>query len=73
MDHTRTLVAALGGLLPGAALSPVPLHSQGYPFSERGSVTQKVAFTEFSVEFGRPVARGRARFGARATTRSGSR
>jgi Protein of unknown function (DUF2911) len=64
MDHARTLVTALSGLLLGASLSPVPLHSQGYPFSQRGSVTQKVAFTEFSVEYGRPVARGRALFGA---------
>jgi Protein of unknown function (DUF2911) len=37
---------------------------QGYPFSQRGSVTQMVAFTRISVEYGRPVARGRALFGA---------
>lgn len=37
---------------------------QGYPFSQRGSVTQMVAFTEISVWYGRPVARGRALFGA---------
>ncbi|MCC6785837.1 MAG: DUF2911 domain-containing protein [Planctomycetes bacterium] len=64
MDHTRTLIAVLGGLLLGAGLSPAPLRSQGYPFSQRGSVTQMVAFTEFRVEYGRPVARGRALFGA---------
>jgi hypothetical protein len=38
--------------------------SQGYPFSQRGSVTQMVAYTTISVEYGRPVARGRALFGA---------
>ncbi len=38
--------------------------AQGYPFSQRGSVTQMVAFTEISVAYGRPVARGRALFGA---------
>ena len=38
--------------------------SQGYPFSQRGSVTQNVAFTEISVEYGRPVARKRELFGA---------
>jgi hypothetical protein len=38
--------------------------SQGYPFSQRGSVTQMVAFTEISVWYGRPVVRGRALFGA---------
>jgi len=39
-------------------------HAQGYPFSQRGSVTQNVALTEFSISYGRPVARGRALFGA---------
>ena len=38
--------------------------AQGYPFSQRGSVTQMVAFTRISVAYGRPVARGRALFGA---------
>jgi len=37
--------------------------AQGYPFSQRGSVTQNVAFTEIAVTYGRPVARGRALFG----------
>src|SRR6476660_8535514 len=37
--------------------------AQGYPFSQRGSVTQNVALTEIAVTYGRPVARGRALFG----------
>jgi hypothetical protein len=37
--------------------------AQGYPFSQRGSVTQNVAFTEITVTYGRPVARGRVLFG----------
>jgi hypothetical protein len=37
--------------------------AQGYPFSQRGSVSQSIAFTTISVEYGRPVARGRALFG----------
>jgi DUF2911 family protein len=37
--------------------------AQGYPFSERGSVTQNVAFTEITVSYGRPVAHGRVLFG----------
>jgi len=41
-----------------------PIKSQGYPFSQRGSVTQSVAYTNISVVYGRPVARGRALFGA---------
>ena len=38
-------------------------YAQGYPFSQRGSVAQDVAFTHIAVEYGRPVARGRALFG----------
>jgi hypothetical protein len=40
------------------------LSAQGYPPSQRGSVTQNVAFTNISVTYGRPVARGRALFGS---------
>jgi len=45
-------------------LSASAAQTQGYPFSQRGSVTQMVAFTEISVVYGRPVVRGRALFGA---------
>src|SRR5437868_14803459 len=45
-------------------LANATLHAQGYPFSQRGSVTQMVAFTNIAVTYGRPVARGRALFGA---------
>jgi len=38
--------------------------AQGYPFSQRGSVSQNVAYTTISIVYGRPVARGRALFGA---------
>jgi hypothetical protein len=55
----RSLV--VGALL---TLSASTARSQGYPFSQRGSVTQMVAFTEISVVYGRPVARGRVLFGA---------
>jgi Protein of unknown function (DUF2911) len=41
-----------------------PARSQGYPFSQRGTVTQLVAFTEIAVSYGRPVAHGRNLFGA---------
>ncbi|HKH93729.1 MAG TPA: DUF2911 domain-containing protein [Gemmatimonadaceae bacterium] len=40
-----------------------PAQAQGYPFSQRGSVSQHVAHTTIAVEYGRPVARGRALFG----------
>lgn len=55
----RSLVA--GALL---VLSASTARTQGYPFSQRGSVTQMVAYTRISVVYGRPVARGRALFGA---------
>ena len=38
--------------------------AQGYPFSQRGSVSQHVALTEIAIEYGRPVARGRLLFGS---------
>ncbi|HZI42818.1 MAG TPA: DUF2911 domain-containing protein, partial [Gemmatimonadaceae bacterium] len=38
--------------------------AQGYPFSQRGSVSQNVAYTTISIAYGRPVARGRALFGS---------
>ena len=37
--------------------------AQGYPFSQRGSISQDVAFTTITVAYGRPVARGRPLFG----------
>src|SRR5215208_6641560 len=51
------LFSAIAISLPGL------LEGQGYPFSQRGSVTQSVAFTTITVVYGRPVARGRALFG----------
>src|SRR2546423_11733977 len=46
------------------AIAPKVSTAQGYPFSQRGSVTQMVAFTNIAVTYGRPVARGRALFGS---------
>jgi hypothetical protein len=45
------------------AMTASPARAQGYPFSQRGSVTQHVAHTTVAIEYGRPVARGRALFG----------
>jgi hypothetical protein len=47
-----------------SSLSALPCQAQMYPFSQRGKVSQSVAFTEISIEYGRPTARGRALFGA---------
>jgi len=51
------VVAALFNL--GAA----SCRAQGYPASQRARVDQTVAFTDISVVYGRPVARGRTLFG----------
>jgi len=56
--HTVKHLACAAAL----ALS-APACAQGYPFSQRGTVTQNVALTAISVEYGRPVARGRALWG----------
>ena len=63
MTNRQCVVRSLvvGGLL---VLNAPIARSQGYPFSQRGSVTQMVAYTNISVQYGRPVARGRALFGA---------
>ena len=58
----RYACAVVAGLLAGITESSA--QTQGYPFSQRASVTQMVAFTEISIAYGRPVARGRALFGA---------
>lgn len=39
-------------------------HAQGYPPSQRASLVQHIALTTVSVSYGRPVARGRALWGA---------
>ena len=55
------LIAFLGSLLLFAAPRS---YAQTYPPSQRGSVTQNVAYTHISIVYGRPVARGRALFGS---------
>lgn len=57
LSLTRTLLPPLVAGFP--ALS----QGQSYPFSQRATLTQNVAFTTISVTYGRPVARGRALFG----------
>ena len=55
--RTALTVAAIIALLPPQA------RAQGYPFSQRQHITQNIALTEISIEYGRPVARGRELFG----------
>jgi DUF2911 family protein len=56
----RLFVSALAATI---CIAPTAIAAQGYPFSQRGSVSQTVAFTTITVTYGRPVARGRALFG----------
>ena len=56
------IYAAMACLTIAATGSPA--RTQGYPFSQRGTVSQMVAYTAISVSYGRPVARGRELFGA---------
>src|SRR2546423_9070476 len=56
--HLLICATLVFGLTPQLSLT------QGYPPSQRGSVTQIVAFTNISITYGRPVARGRALFGS---------
>ena len=58
-----TVGRTLGMVLVAAVTAWMPARSQGYPFSQRGSVQQDVALTSITVTYGRPVARGRALFG----------
>lgn len=51
------------GAIAALVLFGSACHAQGYPFSQRGRVDQTVAFTDISVVYGRPVARGRVLFG----------
>lgn len=57
---SRLLVLAAATLAIGSA---TPCPAQGFPFSQRGRVEQTIAFTDISVAYGRPVARGRTLFG----------
>ena len=40
--------------------------AQGIPFSQAGSVSQRVGYTDISITYNRPVARGRTLFGDHA-------
>jgi hypothetical protein len=57
---TRSTRAVVAALITFGATSG---RAQGYPASQRARVDQTVAFTDISVVYGRPVARGRTLFG----------
>ena len=59
----RSTLVAVMLALPLLIASPSSSAAQDYPFSQRARVDQTVAFTDISVVYGRPVARGRTLFG----------
>jgi hypothetical protein len=69
VERVSGRVVLLGAL--GLA-GPMPLIGQGFPASQRARVDQTVAFTDISVVYGRPVARGRALFGDSAIVKWGA-
>jgi hypothetical protein len=46
-----------------ACLIPVASSAQGFPPSQRQTITQNVALTKFELSYGRPVAKGRELWG----------
>ena len=64
MSNVNVKYFALATLFVSLLGASSDVRAQGYPFSQRGTVTQKIAFTEVKLEYGRPTARGRVLFGA---------
>ena len=63
------------GLILGIATTAVlvaPLRAQGIPFSQHGEVSQRVAFTDISLSYNRPTARGRVIWGDSGLVKWGS-
>jgi len=46
------------------AVTAMTAAAQGVPFSQHGTVSQRVSHTNIAIEYNRPVARGRTLFGA---------
>ncbi len=64
---TRTSVVATVLTLLGTTGA----YSQGIPFSQHGTVSQRVGFTDISISYNRPVAHGRTLFGDRGVVKWG--
>jgi hypothetical protein len=71
---SRRRLGAIAGAVafPLLLASPLACGAQGFPASQRGRVDQTVAFTDISVAYGRPVARGRVLFGDSALVKWGN-
>jgi hypothetical protein len=49
--------------LAQAGLPPTARAQEGIPFSQHGTVSQRVGYTDIAIAYNRPVARGRVLFG----------
>ena len=58
-----TLRSLLSGSSILVAFLQAPACGQGIPFSQHGTVSQRVGFTDINISYNRPVARGRVLFG----------
>lgn len=58
-----SIPAFLPALGLAAALWSGSASAQGIPFSQHGEVSQRVAFTDISISYNRPTARGRVIYG----------
>ena len=63
MSSTLTVVFAVSMTISASTVYSASCSAQGFPFSQRARVDQTLAFTDISVVYGRPVARGRVLFG----------
>ena len=61
--QSTTLMLRPAHVLSVALLASTAAHAQGIPFSQRGEVSQRVAYTDIVVTYNRPTARGRVLYG----------
>ena len=66
LSRQATRLVALALLAPPAFAA-----AQGIPFSQRAAVMQRVGYTDITIEYSRPVARGRTLFGRSGVVRPG--
>jgi hypothetical protein len=64
MSRRLPVVALLAGAaVVAVAAFPPPASAQQIPYSQHATVSQRVGHTDISIEYNRPVARGRKLFG----------
>ena len=59
---SRITVGSMG-LLLAVIGAPVAAAQEGIPFSQHGTVSQRVGYNDIAISYNRPVARGRSLFG----------